>query len=121
MSVPDIGWNLSELRDTISRLFAKKDKSLDFDFDINRCSWDDVVSAVERAQEAVTENERRGKMWQHRAWRAVGATAGVFAPCLSAIPDDLSVLHGGLAVLFSVSDTAPCSHVSSCDLGDSQS
>ena len=92
----------SELRETISRLFKEKDKSLHLDFDVNRCSWDDVVSAVEKAHEAVTENERRGKTWHHRAWRAVGATAGVFAPGLSAIPDDLCVLHGGLAIVFSV-------------------
>jgi hypothetical protein len=92
----------SELRETISRLFKEKDKSFHLDFDVNRCSWDDVVSAVEKAHEAVTENERRGKTWHHRAWRAVGATAGVFAPGLSAIPDDLCVLHGGLAIVFSV-------------------
>ena len=59
-----------------------------------------MLLELDRAQEL---DEKRGKKWHHKAWRGLGATAGVFAPGLSIFPDELHVLHGGLAVIFSVS------------------
>lgn len=77
----------------------------DFNFDLLKCTWNDVLQELEKAHAAVFEDEKRGKKWHRKAWRALGTTGDVFAPGLVAIPNNmpLCVLQGGLAVIFSVS------------------
>ncbi|KAK5658068.1 hypothetical protein OQA88_2624 [Cercophora sp. LCS_1] len=74
----------------------------DFTFDLKDCSWEDVLTELERAQNATEEHNKRGNSWYHKHWRSFGSTAGVFGAGLSAFPDELSPLHGGLAVIFSI-------------------
>jgi len=69
---------------------------------LKNCTWTDVLTELERAQDAAIESDRRGRKWNHRPWRAVGKYSGVISPGLSAFPDELCVLHGGLAVILSV-------------------
>lgn len=93
----------SDLEQTLKRYqsLAPNDQ-VDFDFDLLRCTWHDVLRELERAQAAVLESDGRGKRFHRRVWRGLGSTGPVIAPGLAAIPDNLCVLHGGLAVVFSV-------------------
>jgi hypothetical protein len=78
---------------------------VDFDFDLKNCTWDDVLIELERAQAAALASEKRGKkIWKspRKLWRIAGAASDVIGPVLEAIPDELCVLHAGLAVIFSV-------------------
>jgi hypothetical protein len=89
-----------DLEDSIDTFKEKEGDSIDVDFDVRQCTWDDVLSQLEQAQEA---DGRRGKKWHHKAWRGLGSTAGVIAPVMDVFPDELCVLHGGLALIFSAS------------------
>jgi len=96
----------SDLGETLSRYQAaatSQHSEFELDFDPLRCTWDDVLRELERAKAATSESEDRGKRLHKRAWRAMGTTgADIFLPALAAIPDNLCVLQGGLAVIFTV-------------------
>ncbi|KAK0639603.1 hypothetical protein B0T16DRAFT_450265 [Cercophora newfieldiana] len=91
-----------KLRETLEFIERQSPELVDFDFDLKNCTWTDVLTELERAQEAAIKCGERGKKWYHRPWRAVGVYGGVVSPALSAFPDELSVLHGGLAVIMSI-------------------
>ncbi|KAK4210103.1 hypothetical protein QBC37DRAFT_429270 [Rhypophila decipiens] len=86
------------LQETIDKV-KENEKSLPLDFDVRNCTWETVLAELERAQE---DDEKRGKKWHHKAWRITGSAVPLFGPGLSAFPDELCVLHGGLAVIFSI-------------------
>jgi hypothetical protein len=90
------------LRETLECHHQRGGKYADFTTDLSKCTWEDVHRELRKAQAAAVESERRGMNIVRRAWRFMGATSSVLAPGLAAIPDNLSVLHGGLALLFSV-------------------
>lgn len=92
----------SGLEETLRQYQSQAPEQPDFDFDLLKCTWHDVLRELERAQAAATESDNQGKKLHRKVWRALGTTGSVLAPGLSAIPDDLCVLHGGLAVIFSV-------------------
>jgi hypothetical protein len=77
----------------------------DFNFDLLKCTWKDVLQELEKAQAAKFEDEKRGKKLHQKAWRGLGTVGDIFAPGLVGIPNNmpLCVLQGGLAVIFSVS------------------
>lgn len=78
-------------------------KFVDFTSDLHKCTWDDVHQELAKAREAAGKSEKGGKQLHRKVWRAIGSTSGVLAPGLDALPDNLCVLHGGLALVFSVS------------------
>ena len=58
----------------------------------------------QKAQAAASESEARGKKPHRKVWRAFGTAGGdTITSGLMALPNELSVLHGGLAVIFCVS------------------
>lgn len=71
------------------------------DFNPERCSWEDMLQELERAK---AESDAKGDGIAHKLWRGVGTAATVLGPGLDALPDEVCVLKGGLAVIFSVSD-----------------
>lgn len=87
-------------------------KYVDFTSDVTQCSWDHVHEELRKAQDAAIRSEERGRKFMKRAWRKIASTSSVLMPGLAAIPDELCVLNGGLAVIFSVSYLAalerPC-------------
>lgn len=91
-----------DLRDTLETHQQRCSKYVDFTPDVNSCTWDNVHKELLRAQLAAEESEKRGKNPFKNAWRKFGAASSVLAPGLAAVPDDLSILNGGLAVIFSV-------------------
>ncbi|KAK0622613.1 hypothetical protein B0T14DRAFT_150650 [Immersiella caudata] len=90
------------LREILEEVEKKAPELVDFDFDVKCCTWRDVHAELERAQDAVLASEQRGQKGVRKWWRAVGTYGGVVGPVLSVFPDELSVLHGGLALLLSI-------------------
>jgi hypothetical protein len=93
----------SDLEEALKRYQRQAPDQADFDFDLLKCTWHDVLHELERAQAAVSESDNGGKKFHRRAWRALETMEAVLAPGLVAIPNNLCVLQGGLAVIFSVS------------------
>jgi hypothetical protein len=93
----------SDLEETLKQYRKQAPGQADFDFDLLKCTWHDVLRELERAQAAVSESNDGGKKIHRQAWRTLGTVGDILAPGLAAIPDKLCVLHGGLAVIFSVS------------------
>ena len=91
-----------DLRQTLERHQKRASKYVDFTDDLNKCTWKDVHEQLAKAQEAMERSEARVKNPAIRAKRFIGSTSSILAPGLSAIPDDLCILHGALAVVFSV-------------------
>lgn len=91
-----------DLRETLECHQQKARKYVDFTQDLNNCTWEQVYEELRKAQAKADESEKRAKNPFKKAWRTLGASSSVLAPGLAAVPDDLSILHGGLAVVFSV-------------------
>jgi hypothetical protein len=58
---------------------------------------------MEEVEVAASESHRRGNKFPAKAWRMFETMGDVISPALEEIPDELGVLHGGIAVIFSVS------------------
>lgn len=94
----------SELEEILRRFKSTASLQSDLDFDVLQCTWNDVLRELERAQDAAAESESSGKKLHRKVWRGLGTTgADIFGPGLAALPDELGVLHGGLALIFTVS------------------
>ena len=77
------------------------------DFETKNCTWETVLDQMDRATE---DYHRRGtRHITRKVARKLGDVAVVVSPVLEMIPDEygLSVLHGGLAIIFSVSSCRP--------------
>ena len=92
-----------DLRETLECSQQKFRKCVDFTRDVNSCTWEQVHEELRKAQVKAEESEKRGNHPVKKMWRKLGASSSVLTPGLAAVPDDLSILHGGLAVVFSVS------------------
>jgi hypothetical protein len=101
---PDATEHVLDLKETLECHQNTASSLVDFTDDVHSCTWDDVHRELEKALKAEVESEQRGKNPARKAWRKMGTTVSILTPGLSAIPDDFCVLHGGLAVIFSVSD-----------------
>ncbi|KAM7213570.1 hypothetical protein V8F06_011067 [Rhypophila decipiens] len=93
---------IRDLRETLLYQQQRAKKYVDFTSDLTTCSWDQVHQELKKAQAAALETERRGRNPIRKAFRAIGNTSSVLAPGLSALPDDLCILHGALALIFSL-------------------
>jgi hypothetical protein len=91
-----------DLRETLECHQQKARKYVDFTFDLNNCTWDHVHEELRKAQAKADESEKRGKNPVRKVWRTIGVSSSILAPGLAALPDNLCVLNGGLAVIFSV-------------------
>lgn len=89
----------SSLQETLRALQTEAPGQLDFSPE--DCSWDDMLRELARAK---GESSANGKKIVRKAWRAAGTAATVLGPGLDALPDEVCVLKGGLAVIFSVSE-----------------
>jgi hypothetical protein len=87
-----------DLRETLECHQQKAKKYVDFTLDLNNCTWDHVHEELRKAQAV------------RKAWRTIGASSSILDPGLAALPDNLCVLHGGLAVIFSVRSRLGWSH-----------
>jgi len=94
---------ISDLKETLECHQRVARKYVDFIDDLLQCTWEDVHRELHKAKQAHVLSERRGSRNPIRGfWRALGTSGSILAPGLSAIPDELCVLHGGLAVVFSL-------------------
>lgn len=99
---PDTSESIADLKDTLECHQKTARRYVDFADDVLHCTWDHVHEQLQKAKAAEEESQRRGRNMARKTWRSMGTTGSILAPGLSAIPDDLCVLHGGLAVIFSV-------------------
>jgi hypothetical protein len=99
-----------DLRETLECHQQRGKKYVDFTLDLNNCTWDHVHEELRKAQVKAEESEKRGKNPVRKAWRTIGTTSSILDPGLAALPDNLCVLHGGLAVVFSVRSRLGWSH-----------
>ncbi|RDW91763.1 hypothetical protein BP5796_01157 [Coleophoma crateriformis] len=94
-----------EVRDLMETLECHQQKAakyVDFTHDLKSCTWADVWKELSKAQAKADESEQRGKNPVRKVWRTIGTISPILAPGLAALPDKLCVLHGGLAVIFSL-------------------
>jgi hypothetical protein len=95
--------HIADLKETLECHQQVARKYVDFIDDLLKCTWEDVHRELHKAKQAHVLSERRGNRNPIRGfWRALGTSGSILAPGLSAIPDELCVLHGGLAVVFSL-------------------
>ncbi|KAF2672080.1 hypothetical protein BT63DRAFT_422585 [Microthyrium microscopicum] len=87
-----------DLEDTLKQFHDQPE----LDFDVLKCTWDDVLREMDRAIKAGQDSKAPPKKLHQKLWRKLGAMGGTVAPALVAIPDELCVLHGGLALIFSL-------------------
>jgi enoyl reductase-like protein len=66
------------------------------------CSWADVFKELDRAEEAAAGSEQGDKRFLINHRRKLSTMSKSIMPLLDALPDELCVLHGGLAVIFHV-------------------
>jgi hypothetical protein len=71
-------------------------------FDPVKCSWGEVLNELLKAQGAVTCREAYEKKFIGKSQRKLTNMTKILQPALEAIPDELCILHGGLAVIFNV-------------------
>ncbi len=101
--------DILDLKETLD-FHQKATPYVDFIDHWTNCNWDVVHEQLALAQaEAVKieqRNEKRAQNPAMRVVRAAGATATILAPGLSVFPSELFILHGALAVVFSVGSPA---------------
>lgn len=93
-------WNerLNELRGTIQNVA----KRVNLPPDVDNYTWEHVHIELVKAKDTATESDRRGKNLIRKAYRKLASISSILAPGLSAFPDELCVLHGGLSVIFTL-------------------
>jgi hypothetical protein len=69
------------------------------------CSWRDVLQQLEMAEDAAAASERGDGKFLTRSRRKLSTLSKSIVPLLDALPDELCVLHGGLAIVFHVGDS----------------
>ncbi|RDW79368.1 hypothetical protein BP6252_04006 [Coleophoma cylindrospora] len=93
---------VSDLVETLECHHQRAAKYVDFTDDLKSCTWEDVWKELHKAQVKADESEQRGKNPVRKVWRTIGTISPILAPGLAAFPEKLCVLHGGLAVIFSL-------------------
>jgi hypothetical protein len=66
------------------------------------CSWKDVFKQLEKAEEAASASEQGDKRFLANSRRKMNTMSKAIEPLLDAIPKELSILRGGLAIIFYV-------------------
>lgn len=72
-------------------------------FDPTKCTWPEVVEELNKAHLVAQKHERRDKTLHGKVWRTFNNASKIIQPAVAALPDELCILHGGLAILFNVS------------------
>jgi hypothetical protein len=91
---------ISDLQETLKQY---RSQATDLDFDLLSCTWEDVLNEMKKAEAAASESHGRETKFHAKAWKVLD----VMSPALEAIPDELCILHGGIALIFSVSSQKP--------------
>ena len=73
-------------------------------YTVQKCTWEDVIVEWERANDAkaALESHEGVRGWIRKSRRRLFDFADVLAPGIAAIPEDLCILHAGLAIVLSV-------------------
>jgi hypothetical protein len=60
---------------------------------------------LNKAHLAIHDCEQRDKTLHARAWKKVSNASKIIQPAVAALPGELCILHGGLAIIFNASRT----------------
>lgn len=72
-------------------------------FNPTKCTWAEVVEELNKAHLATYNREQRDKTFHAKVWKTFTNASKIIQPAVVALPDELCILHGGLAVVFNVS------------------
>jgi hypothetical protein len=72
-------------------------------FNPTKCTWAEVVEELNKAHLAAYSREQRDKTFRGRVGKSFKTASKIIQPAVEALPDELGILHGGLAVVFNVS------------------
>jgi hypothetical protein len=72
-------------------------------FNPTKCTWVEVVEELNKAHLVTYNREQREKTFHRRVWKTFTNASKIIQPALDALPDELCILHGGLAIVFNVS------------------
>ncbi|KAH8900347.1 hypothetical protein GQ53DRAFT_862365 [Thozetella sp. PMI_491] len=89
-----------EYLETLQRYESMVGEKLDFD--PTDCSWAKVFDELDKAQRAAEEDEARGKGFLTKNRRKLARISPLLIGALQAIPEELKILQGGLAVVFNL-------------------
>ncbi|EFX03514.1 hypothetical protein CMQ_442 [Grosmannia clavigera kw1407] len=89
-----------ELRETIERCKIQTPNLVDFNLDINYCTWEEVKLELHKAKAAAAYSRDRAKSFIPGLFYELGKGHDYFEAALDAIPDSARVLRAGLAVIF---------------------
>ncbi|KAK0727450.1 hypothetical protein B0T26DRAFT_137102 [Lasiosphaeria miniovina] len=95
-----------------SRDLDQLSREPEINFDVRNCEWSDVLKKLQDADDAVAKRMERDKTLWVKGRMVLTNMSNLFEPVLQAIPDELSFLHGGLALVLHVRD-CPMSPASS--------
>ena len=82
---------------------VSRDRSVDFDQDVRDCEWSDALEKLQEADRAVAKRMKKDKTLLSKGAQVLTNMSNLLQPGLQAIPDELCILHGGLAFLFHAS------------------
>ena len=74
-------------------------------FNPTKCTWAEVVEELNKAHLAIYNREQRDKTFHARVRKTFTNASKIIQPAVAALPDELCILHGGLAIVFNVSMT----------------
>ena len=83
---------------------VSRERSIGFDQDVNGCEWSHALEKLQAANEAVASRMERDKTFLSKGAHVLTTMSNMLQPGLQAIPDELCILHGGLALLFHASN-----------------
>lgn len=95
---------MAELR-KFNQYLERVSGEIDVDFDVRDCKWSDVIGKLQNANDAVAERMERDKSFLSKGGRVLTDISNMLQPALQSFPDELCILHGGLSLLFHVSDS----------------
>ena len=103
--------DISDLRSTLQCVQREFRIYTNFVDDVTACTWVEVLEQLNKAVAAARQLEdSRDRKPLRRVVRKIGGLSSILKPGVAALPDHLSLLQGGLAVVFSVSVLVRHSH-----------
>lgn len=90
---------MEELK-TFNQYMDEVSRKANVDFDIRNCGWSDVLGKMKEANSAIGRRMERDKTPWSKGAMVLTDISNLLQPALQSIPDELHLLHGGLALIF---------------------
>ncbi|KAK1832537.1 hypothetical protein QBC39DRAFT_68307 [Podospora conica] len=90
---------LAELK-KFNQYMDEVSREVNVGFDVRNCGWSDVLGKMKDANSAIARRMERDKTLWTKGAMVLTDISNLLQPALQAIPDELHLLHGGLALIF---------------------